>query len=433
MNPKREIIKDGYILIDENRILEVDKASKKSNGSADIEIDAKGKIVLPGLICTHCHTHGRASFGMPAPIPYPASFYQILKDWWWPLLEDKLTKENVYALAKSACLEMVKSGITCIADTMEAPNALPGVLEYEAKAFEEVGVRGIIAQEATERISKENSELCVKENLNLVKKKNKNPESLVKGAFCVHTVYTCSTELLKLTKKLADENNALIFMHIEESTYDVEYSKKHYGKLPVEYLADIGFLGPNLLAAQCVHITESEIKLFSKHNVKVSHNLQTNMEVGVGISPVPKMVNEGITVSIGNDGFFLDMFENLRSVFLVHKGVLKDPGVLPAEQVLEMATINGAKALGLENEIGSIEVGKKADIVLIDLKSPTLITPENLTSQIVYLGSKDCVKTVIIDGKIIIENGKPKTLNEESVLKEALEASIDIWKRNGLI
>ncbi|MEM3754299.1 MAG: amidohydrolase, partial [Candidatus Bathyarchaeia archaeon] len=355
MNKKREIVKDGYVLIEENRILEVDEISKKKSISADIEIDAKGKIVMPGLICTHCHTHGRASFGMPAPIPYPASFYQILSEWWWPLLEDKLTKENVYALAKSACLEMAKSGITCIADTMEAPNALPGVLEYEAKAFEEIGIRGIIAQEATERISKENAELCVKENLKFIKKKNKNPESLVKGAFCVHTVYTCSTELLKLTKKLADENNALIFMHIEESTYDIEYSKKHYGKFPVEYLADIGFLGPNLLAAQCVQTTEPEIKLFKKYNVNVSHNLQTNMEVGVGISPIPKMIDEGINVSIGNDGFFLDMFENLRSVFLVHKGVLKDSGVLPAEQVLEMATINGAKALGLENEIGSIE------------------------------------------------------------------------------
>jgi cytosine/adenosine deaminase-related metal-dependent hydrolase len=433
MNPKREIIRDGYVLIDGNRILEVGKVSEKKNISADIEIDAKGKIVLPGLICTHCHTHGRASFGMPAPLPYPASFYQILNEWWWPLLEDKLTKENVYALAKSACLEMAKSGITCIADTMEAPNALPGVLEYEAKAFEEVGVRGIIAQEATERISKENAELCVKENLNFIKKNNKNPKSLVKGAFCVHTVYTCSTELLKLTKKLADENNALIFMHIEESTYDVEYSKKHYGKLPVEYLAEIGFLGANLLAAQCVQTTEPEIKLFSKNNVKVSHNLQTNMEVGVGIAPIPKMINEGINVSIGNDGFFLDMFENLRSVFLVHKGVLRDAGVLPADKVIEMATLGGAKALGLENEIGSIEPGKKADIIIVDLKSPTLILPENLTSQIVYLGSKDCVETVIVDGKIIVENGKSNTVDEESVLKEAFNASIDIWKRNKLI
>jgi 5-methylthioadenosine/S-adenosylhomocysteine deaminase len=239
--------------------------------------------------------------------------------------------------------------------------------------------------------------------------------------------------LLKLTKKLADENNALIFMHIEESTYDVEYSKKHYGKLPVEYLAEIGFLGANLLAAQCVQITEPEIKLFSKNNVKVSHNLQTNMEVGVGIAPIPKMINEGINVSIGNDGFFLDMFENLRSVFLVHKGVLRDAGVLPADKVIEMATINGAKALGLENEIGSIEPGKKADIIIVDLKSPTLILPENLTSQIVYLGSKDCVETVIVDGKIIVENGKSNTVDEESVLKEAFNASIDIWKRDKLI
>lgn len=430
VDKNRRIIYKGAVAIEDGRIIAVDKSERiLKEYKAETVIGGDDKIVMPGLICAHCHTHGRVAIGMPVELP--VEFYDILSKWWWPMIEDQLTKDDVYVLSRASCTEMVKRGITCIGDVMEAPNALPGVLESEAKAFLEVGVRGVLAFEATERISKENGELGIQENLNFVRKWNK-PESLVKGLFCVHTVFSCSPEMLMKVRDLANKHKAGIHLHVEESVYEVNYCKRTYGKLPVEHLRDIGFLGPDVLAAQCVQTSDQEIKILKEYDVKVAHNPQSNMECGVGIAPVVKMLDEGITVSLGTDGLFPDMFETMRTAYLVHKGYLRDPTVLPAETIIEMATINGAKSLRIENETGSIELGKRADLVIFSIPSPGPITADNLCSLVMYLGSGEYVDTVIVDGKIIVEEGKVKTVNEEEVRKKAFEIYTDMLRRNKL-
>lgn len=432
MDANRRIIGGGAIAIEDNRIVAVDKTQKiEKELKADKIIDASGKIVMPGLICTHCHTHGRASIGMPAPMP--SEFYGVLHDWWWPLIEDTLTKEDVYTLAKASCAQMLRNGTTCIADVMEAPHALPQVLNSEAKAFLDVWMRGVLSFEATERISRENGELGTQENLSFVKEWNAKPDTLVRGRFGVHTVFTCSPEMLRKVRDLANKHGGGIHLHVEESRYEVEYSKKTYGKLPLEHLRGIGFLNSDVQAAQCVHTSESEIKILKEKDVKVSHNPQSNMECGVGIAPIPKMLEEGIVIGLGNDGLTPDMFETMRTTFLVHKGHLEDAAVLPADKVLEMATIDGAKVVGLEREIGSLEVGKKADLIILKLKAPTAVTQENLCYQIVMMGQGNDVETVMVDGKIIMEDRKLLSINEEEAYRSALETSTDMWRRNELI
>lgn len=432
MDKNRRIIENGAVAIEGKRIAAVGKADEiKKKYKADKVIDATGRIVMPGLICTHCHTHGQASLGMPVEIP--PNFYDVLKNWWWPMIEDQLTKEDVYVISRFSCMEMIKSGITCVVDDMEAPNALPGVLESEAKAFLETGMRGILGFEATERISEENGRLGIQENLSFIKKWNKNADTRIRGMHCVHTIFTCSPEMLKRVRELADKYGGGIQLHLEESVYEVEYCKKQYGKLPVEYLSDLGFLGPDVLAAQCVHITEKEIRILAEKGVKVSHNLQTNMEIGAGIAPIPKMLDAGVTVTVGNDGFFLDMFENMRSVSLVHKGYLRDPDILPAKKVLEMTTIDGARGIGLENEIGSLEVGKKADLIVLKLMSPTPVNPENIYSQIIYLANSNNVEITIIDGEVIMENRRVLTVDEAEVREKCMETCVDLWKRNEIM
>jgi len=432
MDRSGRIIEDGAVAIEGKRVAAVGKADElKKKYKADRVIDATGRIVTPGFICTHCHTHGQASVGMPVKIP--PNFYEVLRDWWWPMLEDQLTREDVHAISRFSCMEMVKSGITCVVDDMEAPNALPGVLESEAKAFLETRMRGVLGFEATERISEENGELGIQENLSFVKKWNKISDTRVRGMHCVHTVFTCSPEMLRRVRGLADEHGGGIQLHLEESVYEVDYCKKRYGKLPVEHLRDLGFLGPDVLAAQCVQTTEEEIRILAEKGVKVSHNLQTNLEIGAGVALVPKMLEAGMTVTIGNDGLFLDMFENMRSVFLVHKGHLRDPSVLPPEKVLEMATIDGARGIGLEKEIGSLEVGKKADLLVLRLVNPTPVNPGNLHSQIVYLARPDNVETTIIDGEEVMENRRILTVDEAEVKEKCLEACIGLWKRNKIV
>ena len=432
MDSKRRIIQGGAIAIENKKIVAVDRTQKvEKEFKADKVIDASGKIVMPGLICTHCHTHGRVSIGMPAPMP--SGFYEILRDWWWPLVEDTLTKDDVYRLAKATCAQMLRNGITYIADVMEAPLALPGVLNSEAKAFLEVGMRGLLSFEATERISKKNGELGIQENLSFVKEWNAKPDTLVKGRFGVHTVFSCSPEMLRKVRELADKYGGGIHLHVEESKYEVEYSKKKYRKLPVEHLEDIGFLGPDVQAAQCVHTSEGEIKILKKRNVKVPHNPQSNMETGVGIAPIPKMLEEGVVTGLGNDGLTSDMFETMRTTFLIHKGHLEDVTVLPPEKVLEMATIDGANVVGLENEIGSLEPGKKADLIILNPKFPTALTQGNLGYQIMMVTQGNDVETVIVDGKIVMKDKKILSIDEEEAYRRALKTATDMWKRNKLI
>ncbi|HJX23696.1 MAG TPA: amidohydrolase family protein [Candidatus Bathyarchaeia archaeon] len=291
-------------------------------------------------------------------------------------------------------------------------------------------MRGIICQEATERISKENGELGIKENLEFVKKWNNDPEALVKGMFCVHTVFSCSPEMLKKVRELANEYKAGIHLHVEESVYEVNYCRKTHGKASVFHLDDLGVLGSDVVAAQCVQTTEAEIEILAERGVKVAHNLQTNMEIGAGIAQVPKMLQEGVTVGIGNDGFVPDMFEVLRGVYLTHKGVTRDISVLPAEKCLEMATIDGARVLGMDREIGSIEKGKKADMIIVDLPNVTPLTPENIYSQIISTAMGRGVESSIIDGRVVMEKRRVLTTDPEKAMKKCEETSLDIWNRN---
>ena len=429
MDRERRIIREGAIAIEKNKIVDVGKSSDLVKSvRADKVIDASGRIVMPGLVCTHCHTHSKVWMGIPTP---PATeLYSILSTGWWPMLEDQLTKKDVYNIARFACLEMITLGTTMVCDVMEAPKGLPGILDSEANGFREVGMRGIVCQEATERISKENGELGIRENADFAKKWNKDPNALVKGMLCVHTTFTCSLEMLKRVRRLADELRCGITLHVEESVYEVDYCKKTYGKPSVPLLNEIGFLGPDVLAAQCVQTTEEEIKTLAKRGVKVAHNLQTNMETGGGIPRVPQMLDAGLTVSVGNDGFIPDMFEVIRGVFMTHKGVTRDVNVLPADKCMDMVTIEGAKALGMEREIGSLEKGKKADLIIMRFPTVTPLIPDSVYYQIMTLARGETVETSIIDGRIVMENRKVLTADPEEVMKNCAETSLDIWNRD---
>ena len=433
MDKERRVYMDGAVAVVGDKIAAVGKTSEiVQKYKGEYEIDAKGKVVMPGLICSHAHTHGQAVMGMPYPLE-EHDFYSELAKWWWPYLEDQLRKEDVYGISRYSIARMAKYGVTTILDVMEAPKDLPGILDSEAKAFLEVGVRGILAFEATERISKENGKLGIQENIDFIKKWN-DKDAFVRGMLCVHTVFSCSPEMLKEVRELADEYKSGITLHVEESMYEVEYSLEHFKKRPFEHLRDIGFLGPDVLAAQVVNISDSEIDILQRYGVKVAHNPMSNMEFGVGACPVPKMLNKGITVGLGNDGVeTMDMFEVMRFTYIVHKGLLKDTTVIPDIKALEMATIDNAKAVGLEDKIGSLEVGKKADIIVLDLQNATPKTPENIYYLIVILGRGDKVTHTIIDGKIVAENQKLKTVDEEEVNKLALKVSEDIWRRNGFL
>lgn len=426
MDAKRRIIPKGYIAIKDSGIISIG-SGEPSDLTSDETVNASKQIALPGLVCAHNHMYGVLSHGMPIQ-EAPTNFRGFLHDFWWPYVEDKLTKEQIESATRQACVDMAKTGTTCFADILEAPNSIPGALDIEASVVKEVGLRGILSFEASERISLGNAEASVKENLEFIKKWNQRNET-VRGKLCTHTLFTCSLEFLIHVRELANQYQAGVHIHLEEGAYETDFCMKKYGQLPVAVYDGIGYLGPDVLASQCVHTRPEEIAIFQKRGVKLVHMPLSNCEVGGGIAPAKQFLDAGLTVGLGTDGYVTDMFDVMRAAFLIHKGYLQDASVMPAETVLEMATIKGAQALGLGDQIGSLEVGKKADIILLDAQLPTPVTPDNAAAQLVAFGRGSFVQHVFVDGRQIVENGRVVTADEEEAKLRCRRAAESLWEQ----
>jgi len=426
MDSNRRIIPRGFIAVKDSEILSIDPG-EPSGLTSDLTIDASNKIALPGLVCAHNHMYGILSHGMPIQAA-PSNFRSFLYDFWWPYVEDKLNKKQIETAARSACVEMAKSGTTCFADILEAPNSIPAILDAEASAVKEVGLRGILSLEASERVNRKNGEDCVKENLEFIKEWNDRNDT-IRGKFCTHTLFTCSLEFLSNVRELANQYKAGIHIHLEEGAYETDFCMKKYGELPVTVYDRIGYLGPDVLASQCVHTSTEEIAILQKRRVKLAHMPLSNCEVGGGIAPAQQFLDASLTVGLGTDGYITDMFDVMRAAFLIHKGYLQNANVMSAKTVLEMATINGARAIGLGDRVGSLEAGKKADLVLLDASFPTPITSENVIPQLVTFGRGNFVQHVFVDGKQVVKNGGIVTVDEEEVNINCKTAAESLWEQ----
>jgi putative selenium metabolism protein SsnA len=428
MDGKRRILEDHAVAIQAGRIAEVDRSSilEKKHSGAEI-IDASGRIVMPGIICSHSHLYGMLLRGAPLSIEPPSDFTQILQRVWWPM-DEAMTFEDAYASALVACLEFAKSGVTTFADTYSGPNSIKGVLDHIAKAVEEVGIRGFIAFEATERHSIEEGAKGVQENVRFAEKAK--GESKARPLFSIHASFTVSDSLIRKVKQFAQKYHAPITIHSSEGLGDVHHNLENYGKRTVERLHDVGLLGPDVVLAHCVNLDEHELDLVAETKTGIAHNPMSNMLNAVGVAPILQMLNRNITVGLGNDGYIFDMFENMRTAFLLHRVYTKNPNAIDPYTVLEMATINGAALYGIQREVGSIEAGKRADIILV--KPNILPTPLNASSVVAHLINTvdgDDVETVIVDGKQIVKNRKLLTFDEDKAQAVAQAVASKLWDR----
>lgn len=422
-----EVYKDHGILVEKGKISQIAENEKLKRKYKQHEIfDARDKIVIPGFINSHMHMYGILSHGIELT-KIPKGFYEFLKEIWWPRVEDKLTKELIISATKIACLEMIRSGITTFFDVLEAPNSIPGVLEIEMEEVKKAGLRAILSFEATERLSSKNGLMGLEENYNFIKRCEQE-EGLIKGMMCIHTTFTCSGNFIKLAKNKADELGSMIHFHLEESEYETNYCKKRYGMTPLNYYNMLGVLDQKVLASQVVNTDREGIELIKKRGVNVSHMPLSNCEVGGGIAPVPDMVESGITVGIGTDGYINNFFEVMRATSLIHKGYRRNPSILPSNYILKMATINGAKILGFNN-IGTFDKGKSADITVLKNSFNTPITKKNLIDQIVLFANPHYVDSVFVNGNVLMKNGELMTLDEEKVINETRLAAEKLWVR----
>lgn len=430
MDSQRRILEGHSVAVKDGRIVEVGKTGdlKKRFPSAEV-IDATGRVVMPGIICSHSHLYGILLRGASLKISPPSDFTQILQRVWWPV-DEALTFEDAYASALVASIEFAKAGVTTFADTYSGPNSITGVLDHIAKAVDEVGVRGFIAFEATERHSKDEGLKGAEENVRFAKKISSNPKSKANPLFSLHASFTVSNDLIERVKKLASKYNAPITIHVSEGLGDLQHNLENYGKRTVERLRDVGLVGPNVVLAHCVNLSEDEIDIIAETRTGVAHNPMSNMLNAVGVAPILRMLERKVNVGLGNDGYIFDMFENMRTAYLLHRVYHKNPNAIDPYTILEMVTINGARLYGREKEIGSIEPGKKADIIVI--KPQLLPTPLNANSvcgHLINTVDGDDVEHVFVEGVRIVKNKHLTTIDEEKAQSISQSAAAKLWTK----
>lgn len=430
MNPERRIIEDGAVAVDGERIVDVGPTKEvEARQSADVVIEARGKIVLPGIVCAHTHLYGVLLRGAPLEIKPPGDFIQALHRVWWPC-DEALTERDAYASALAAGVDMVSSGTTCFADTFSGPNYIHESLSAIARAIEEIGMRGVLAFEATERNSAEEGARGLDENQRFLREVKERRSKLTRGMYSLHASFTLSNEIIVEARKRATRDGAHMTIHTSEGLVDLYHNLERYGKRTVQRLDELGALGHDVVLAHCVHLDEEELSIVAERGCGVAHNPMSNMLNAVGVAPVPEMLKQGIAVGIGNDGYIFDGFENMRSAFLVHKLHRRDPRVMTPMEILEMATINGAKLYGLHEEIGSIEKGKQADIIVLSSESiPTPLTAETAAGHIVNSARGTDVETVLVAGKVIMDRRVMKTVDRDTANSAARKAAHDLWQR----
>lgn len=425
-NPSREIV-EGSVYIREGRIAEL----ASSRRAADEVIDATGKLVIPGLIQVHVHLCQALFRGLADDM----NVVEWLRRRIWPL-EQAHDLESVYASARLAIAEMVRGGTTA-ACTMESVR----YTEAAFRAADEMGFRATIGKAMMDRrevgteMLGEETESALAESLALLERFHNSAEGRLRYAFCPRGTRNITDELWRQVVQAARQSQVLIHTHAAENREQTQRLARRGGS-EVEYLKAMGALGRNLVIAHGVWLTPKERKLVARSGCTVAHCPSANLKLASGVAQVPEMLELGINVALGADGApcnnNLDAFTEMRHAALIHKP-RGGPSAMPAQQVFDMATLNGARALGLEREIGSLEVGKRADVAIVG-RDKLHAAPSYMASpiaQLVYEHHASDVETVIVDGRVLIRDGRPTRWNEREILDDADRQIRKVWKRAG--
>lgn len=417
MENKDNPIVDGDLAIEDERIVGVGNAP--DGFIPDRIIDGFNHLVMPGLINAHTHMAMSLMRNYADDLP----LMEWLSDKIWPI-EAGLTSEDVYLGTMLSIAEMIRTGCTTF-------NDMYFEMEEVAKAVEESGVRATLARgmigNDTEGLEKLDNARNLHENW------HGGGDGRIQVAVAPHAPYTCSDSYIQKSVDLAKELGVEIHIHLSESLFEVNESIEKYQMTPIEKMEKLGLFKVKTNAAHCVHLHDQDFDILKKNEVSVLYNPSSNLKLGNGFANISKMIDLGINVALGTDGSSsnnnINMFEELHLCALVNKGITGDPTKVPAYTALEIATINGAKALGLDHEIGSIKVGKKADVIMLNLDKPHLYPKYDLVAMLVYSASASDVCTVLCNGQIIMENYEIKTFDEKEIIRKADQAAHQLVAR----
>jgi len=406
MNAAREVIEDGAIIIRDSRIVAIGSSSIAANYSAAKTIDARGDLVFPGLINTHTHASMTVFRGLGDDVP------DRLRRFIFPLEKNLIDRELVYWGALHGFVEMIEGGVTTAVDMYYFEDEV-------ARAAKLVGIRGVLGQSILNCPTPDTPEPYG--GLAYAKKFAADwaNDPLITPALAPHAPYSLDAEHLRLVAKASAELNLPILMHVAEMTDEISTLRRERNQTPVEYLDSLGLLTPRLVAAHCIFVTDSDIALLKARDVGIAHNMVANIKSAKGVAPGLKMHDDGLRIGLGTDGPMsgntLDLIGQLGYVAKLHKLDRKDRNVMPALKVVEMATLGGARALHREKDLGSLEPGKLADLIILDHNSTALVPLYDVYSTLVYAASPRDVRTTVIHGRVVMEDRKILTLNPQEV------------------
>lgn len=430
LGQSNRVIENGGVLIEERKIKEVGSTPDLKTRFPDAEfINARGRLIMPGMINTHMHLYSTFARGMDAKSKPPQNFGDILEGLWWKL-DKLLTLDDVYYSGLTPLIECIKTGTTTIIDHHASPMAVTGSLATLAKAAEEMGVRAAFCYEVSDRDGDEIAQEGIKENADFIAACQAKPDPMVAAMFGLHASLTLSDQTLAKCVKEAERLGAGFHVHVAEGKEDLEDSLSKYGMRVVERLEKLGVLGPKTLAVHCVHINEHEIELLRASQTQVVHNPESNMGNAVGVTPVLTMLREGVKVGLGTDGYTCDMFESGKVANVLHKHAAANPSVAWAEVPQMLYGNNPEIASNLfGGKFGELTEGAWADVIVVDYVPPTPLGPDNWSGHLLFGVSGRSVETTVINGRVRMLNRKLIDIDEEGIGERSRELAQALWNR----
>lgn len=394
-------------------------------------LNANGQYLMPAGICAHTHFYGAYSRGMYIPGEAPDAFPAILEKLWWKL-DKALDADANYYSAMVCLLNAIRNGTTTLIDHHASPNSIPGSLDILAKAVLQCGIRASLCYELTDRDGQERSDQGIEENVRFIREAQSGKfGQQICALFGLHASLTLSDATLQKAKKACPQDVGF-HIHAAEHSVDEYDSVRKGGLRVVERLNKFGILGPKTIVAHGVHIDAHEISLLARRESWLSHQPRSNMNNAVGLPEIESMINMGVKVCLGNDGFSNSMWEEWKAAYFAHKLLHRDPRRMPADKIYQMAIINNrnlVKAIFGGLETGIIKAGAAADLILVDYKPYTDLTIDNFPWQLIFGFEDGMVTTTMMDGKILMKDRRITVLDEDAIIREAGKISTDVWKR----
>lgn len=430
MEERNRFFPDGAVLVEGEMVKEVGATAEMRVRHPGVPfVDAGGMLILPGLVTGHTHLYGQWARGIPGRGEPAGSFRQILERLWWRL-DKALTPEDNYYQSLAGLLEAVRHGVTTLFDHHASPRVCPGSLDQVARAFADLGVRGCLCYEVSDRDGPDVARRGLEENCRFVERCRKEGGPLLRAAFGLHASFTVGEETLHMAAAMGNSLGAGFHVHVAEGEADVQESRRQFGKHPVRRLAEAGVLGENSIAAHCVLVGEEEIATLRERGCTVAHNPQSNMNNAVGTSPVPALLEAGINVVLGGDGF-LDLWREMNLAAMVARLDREDPRVMGGEELRRVTWVNNARlaARYWDRPLGRITEGGYADIILVDYRPFTPLDETNYMGHLTYGVPGSAVDTVMVGGRILVRGGEFQAVDEEAILARSRERARALWQR----